>query len=372
MSIGKRVKQIVRHEVEGSAAKPRQSRRIKLFARIGTIVLIFRAFMAAHIILPSSNGSLHSSVVPIARVLLFNGTVCEISSKLKHVGVGYQGHVFSADMNCPKGTMHVAVKLVARPMGLSTNFKRDTWKYMSLGNKGKEKSKALYDRLMVNATYDIQNYFALTLGTADIPPVLLSDAVTVANQDSKVKAKFKEVVISEGQGDNVLVAEVTEFVPGGPVYPEKGESGAIFTPETKRLIVKDLVRMFRHMYDRKVAHNDVFGKHVFFSLLSNQTKLIDFGYASILDNKPRKRRDRLRQFEVWNLLAIIGNLCMHEETPFKTVFFKAGHRTDPERLMKKLIPALEMCNFKQNMAWTEQLLLNTEQTFQALAEWSSS
>ena len=340
-----------------------------MISRIGTIALIIRTFMAVHVSLESSNRSLH---LPKARVHLFNGTVCEIPSKLKHVGVGYQGHVFSAEMNCPNGAMHVAVKVFARPMGVTKNFRNDTWVYNSLGDTGKEKSQALYDRLMTNVTHDIQKYFALTLGTVDIPPVLLWDAVKVANQDTKVQAKFKEVVFSESQGDNVLVAEAAEFVSGDPIYPDSGEKGVIWTPEEKRLIVKDLVRMFRHMHDRKVAHDDVFGCHVLFSPFFNQTKLIDFGYASFVDKKPRKRWSRLQQFEMWNLLSLIGNLCIHQENQFNVVFHKATHRTNPERLMKRLMPALEKCNFNRNMTWNEDSMINTERTFQALADWSSS
>jgi len=304
----------------------------------------------------------NTTETPRARVQIFNGTVCEISSKLKHVGVGYQGHVFSAIMNCPNGAMHVAVKVAARPKGLTRNFKRDTWVYKSLNNKDKGKSEALYERLMVNATHDIQNYFALTLGTADVPPPLLSDAVKAANQDSTVQAMFKELELE----DHVLVCEVQEFVPG---YPLDAKSGVIWTPETKHLIIKDLVRMFRHMYDRNVVHSDIFLKHVFFSPVSNQTKLIDFGYAFFVDST--KRRNRLQNFELWNLFSLIGNLCMHQENRIKPIFRKADHRTDSRKLKEKLIPALEKCNFNQTMVWNERSMVNTAETLQTLADWSS-
>jgi len=182
-----------------------------------------------------------------------------------------------------------------------------------------------------------------------------------------VQSMFKELVLR----DRVLVCEVAEFVPGYPL--DDGNSGAIWTPETKRLIAKDLVQMFRHMYERKVVHWDVFLKHVFFSPVSNQTKLIDFGYAFFVDKKKATRRDRLQQIEMWNLFGLIGNLCMHhQENRIKAIFRKADHSTDSRKLKKRLIPALEKCNFNQTMAWNEQSMINTEETFQALADWISS
>ena len=308
---------------------------------------------------------------------IFNGTVCEISSNnLKHIGAGYQGHVFSAEMNCPNnGAMQVAVKVVARPKGLVKDFRNDTWVYQSLEDKHKKKFKALYKRLTANATHHhhILNNFALTFGTVDIPSAWLSDAVKMANQDSELHAAYREVELDESQGDDdVLVGEVTELVPGGPIYPDSGGDSVIWTPDTKRLIVKDLIRMFRHMYDRMVAHDDIFGKHVFFSPFFNRTTLIDFGYAKTLDQKSQKEQKSLQQREVWNMLSVIGNLCMHQENRFKRRFGKVYPKTKLETLMKRLIPALEKCNFNQTMAWNETSILNTEETFQALADWSSS
>ena len=217
----------------------------------------------------------------------------------------------------------------------------------------------------------IMRHFIIPFATASFPRPVLE---TMKNRSESLCYQNTEIVLGSIHDNNgneqEIQAKVTLFVSGQDLLDMIGH----MTGDLQHQVIKDLVYMFRLMYDRGLLHNDVSLPHVIVDS-HNITSLIDYDRSTIAKDVERWEPwfDKHMRREQWDLLALIGNICYNKEHP---VEFEVPPKPTPDQideLMTRLVPVLNDCGFENNatMAWNKEILLSNDiaTTYRSLAEW---
>jgi len=301
-------------------------------------------------------------------------TGCYVTGKLKYIDCGYDGHVYSADMYCSgdkRRPRRIVLKVTTRPVDGSKDPKAPRM-YTSDDLTLRKKEEKLYYQLLGSTTEGFKKHFAIPLGAVNIPHAMLYEGMEQANNDC-VDGRYDGIINSTNEAATVVSADILDFVSGKNLGEALRENPSL---ETRRHIVRELVKMYHHMYDRKVLHCDISCAHIVVS--GNQTTLIDFYRHSIETNDPNLAHRQ--QTQLWQLLSLIGNVCTdtmgHErEMDFSVPVCacnlgRPDELADPSDLMKRLKPALKKCS--HGFKWRNVTMDNTEQTYTDLLKWSGT
>jgi len=278
------------------------------------------------------------------------------------LGCGFGGHVFTATMYCKgqnRGPM--AFKLPYRPTSNGTDAD-GPFHYVS-NNEEIKKMKTVYQRMLVNSTEDIvSRYFGVTLGTVSIPRSMLYEVMNLGNTRC-FRTHNARVVNSTEEGP--VVADV--FTPLGRSMDEVFNQEEL-PPSILRHIVRDLVHIYTHLHERNILVCDVHLRHFVLSE-GNQTALIDFESAVMIDRRGEAERLRLQQSQLWLLLSMIHALCARKTKGIKNgKCYVDKHEVVPK--VSQLMQSFEQCSFDRPMTWRRDTLNNTRQTLNDLAYWS--
>lgn len=97
--------------------------------------------------------------------------------------------------------------------------------------------------------------------------------------------------------------------------------------------------------------------------------LIDFEELHFIDDMSEEVRVSSQQDQLWQLFALIGNVCSNKVEPFNVpwgAFPKTRNKTD---VKERLIPTLQECQFDQGMVWRDSTGTDVAQTYDDLITW---
>lgn len=297
-----------------------------------------------------------------AEVSLFNGTKgCSInSSDVSFLGSGDRGHAFSTYMECPNGHKELVAFKVAKTWDANLPH------YISSSNI--DKKRLLYDRLLAGNTTDpnLKKYVSVQFGTVTFQREMLYEAMNKANEK-----KIRKVVnvTDQAEAKSSLVADIftasSSSVILGKLLRGKNKAHSL-----RRQIAKDLVYIYRTLCEKSVMHPDVRLNHILYSEKDKQTMLIDFEEFRFLDNFSVVDQIASQQDQLWQLFALIGNVCEGSDTSFEVPWGAVPITRNKTNVMQRLVPALEMCQFERRMVWiTNSTGTDVAQTYKDLATW---
>lgn len=311
--------------------------------------------------------NLRSSTPETTTVSLFNETAgCTItpSSDLTFLGSGDRGHAFSTFMTCSNGNRELVAIKVAK-----------TWdgkapQYISASNV--DQKRALYERMLANSDPSASKFFSVQLGTATLQRDMLYEAMNQANEH----VHRKVLNVTDDKANSSIVADVFAVSSGDELaHVLRGRGSKQPLPlDVRRQIAKDLVYIYRHLYEKGVVHCDVRMNHVLFSQADMQTMLIDFEEFRFVDEIDEKYRLGTQQEQLWQLFALLGNACAHQgstlhfkfDVPWSSCNYRTKNKTD---VIQRLVPALGECRFDSPMVWRNETGIDVAQTYRDLANW---
>lgn len=321
-----------------------------------------------------NNDTRETDNVIIMTQLYDDGTVgCSISGKLNYLDCGFGGHIYTAEMDCPGKQRKRTILKVKTKLVNETNPKGPRM-YTSFESTEVQRNQVLHKQLFSNATKEFRSYFAVPLGMAvNISHGLLHEGIKQANEDC-VKGRYDGLVHSTNSEHTVLQGSVLPFISGKNLCGILAEN-----PSTgmRQQIVRGLVKMYRHMYERQILHCDISCYH--FMISGGQTTLIDFERYMIATNDPHLK-DR-QHTQLWQLLFLIGDVCtdktgdeseMKFGVPMNSCNLQRKGDFNPASMMKRLVSAMNKCGFERNFTWRNETLENAKRTYNDLAKWSIS
>ena len=201
------------------------------------------------------------------------------------------------------------------------------------------------------------------------------------SKQSKVNAKrCAKLLFSTHSEKSVIVASLIPLSNGQPL--SKKLDGKHMQVSDKLQIVRDLVRMYRQMYERRIIHMEVMARHIFYSVRKKRTTIIDF---NLHENLKKEDPDCLRwqEWQLYQLLTLIGDLCAYEKRStllpaslqrkplYKVEHLTGGHHPDtfPPSL-NKLIPPMRKCHFDEELPSSIMNMKNMTQRYEKLVLWS--
>ncbi|KAL7525113.1 hypothetical protein ACHAWF_001218 [Thalassiosira exigua] len=240
---------------------------------------------------------------------------CTLSDpELRFLGGGMDGHAFLARVECSlpsDRTNSIVIKLPIRRHGEQVH------KYLSIDDKERgvnSNAKLLYQHMLTNSTErDVLKNFAIPLGTVRVSKKSLR---IDKNEEERNVRRFGMAI--NGTRENWITGRVMPHVEGGSLAQilhnakRRGIERSL-----RRRIARDLVRMYRHMYERGVVHCDISPTHFKWDDASNTTVLIDFDRHLLMDRDVRRDDVALRRNithnQQWQMLGMICNLCLGKE-----------------------------------------------------------
>lgn len=301
---------------------------------------------------------------------------CRLSSGLEFLGRGNDGHVYAASMVCTNRNKKtpIAIKVPTRHTSNIGNYyvvneDAKTW------NQRKE----LFQRMMSkNSSKDVLNrYFTIHLGSIELPLEMLRDTNRAGNHHGAVKAQRQGLIVNSTDNqalqNHTIKAQVFRFTDG-----EKTDNilkSNSFPQTGRQQIVRDLVFMYKYMYERDIVHCDISARHILYSGSRRETSLIDF--ERFLTMQPdTKDRTKIKMAQLWQLLVLIANMCTYaggkpEFRPKNNVCIKKNLNAHSVPFLDEHVrPAMEQCGFAGQLDWSRFDLKSTRQAYEILSDWS--
>ena len=334
---------------------------------------VLTCILTCHAWLPSANGTdPEETAAPISdntpeqqgkvRVQLHNSKEgCRLDeSRIEFLDCGHDGDVYTAplmgDCGIARGGAKVAIEF-------STTF-LDGFRQKRYLRTNRDDGKWLHRTLVTNTTSEaetqrIMRHFIVPFATANFPrPVLetmKNQSETLCYQNAKVTL---ESVDDSKDSEQAFLAKVTLFASGQNGMDMMGH----MTRDLQHRAIKDLVYVFRLMYDRGLLHNDVSLAHVIVGR-DNITSLIDYDRSKVAKDAEgwEPSFDEHIRREQWDLLALIGNICYNKKGH---VEFEIPPKPTPDEMneiMARLEPVLNECGFESN-----NVVAGTEKCYSAI------
>ena len=285
---------------------------------------------------------------------------------MNYVGCGYNSQVFAVTMMCQQQQVQdtnntattttttitqvpIVIKLRTFPANASDTKKFIPGRvgtYKSDTEETVEKQRLLYQRLVLapRDKDDINNnaalhqkrrilqHFALRLGSVQVPLSMIQRAVASANQRLTSHSPYRSVVFPvagynhypRGGGDSHN-NESDRLALRGQVYAHLRD--AIMVQDlfatskhhrngqqennlpVRQAIVRDLIFMYRHMFQQRVVVCDVKWPHLIYSNTANHTTMIDFDDFRFFRDNAGGRYNAV--WQLWQLLVLLADLCDH-------------------------------------------------------------
>jgi hypothetical protein len=316
--------------------------------------------------------STNQSKLSHVEVNLYDRSECGASEHLEYVDCGFDGHIYATELYCHgQKTRRVIIKVKTILVNGTSHFSGARM-YTSYDHTDQPIKRALHHLLLSkNTRRELDDQFVVPIGIAHVPHGLLHEGIKKANDDCVV-GRYEGLIHSTNHASTMLEAYVLPFVRGKLLCNVLRENPAI---ATRQQIVRGLVSIYRHMYERQIFHCDISCYH--FLIDGNQTALIDFQRHVIAPNELAHRQ----QTQLWQLLFLIGDTCtdttgdestMKFGVPMNSCNLRKKGEFDTVSMMNGLNPAMNECSFPQNFPWNNQTLESIEQTYKDLALWSNS
>ena len=109
-----------------------------------------------------------------------------------------------------------------------------------------------------------------------------------------------------------------------------------------RLLVKDIVWMYRHMHEHNFVHNDIILRHFYYD--GNAASLIDFSRFDVLQENSDEEMGKIwkQKVQLYELLTLLANICTRFRPDFEDfVLFDTVDKAN----VRELVAALEECDF---------------------------
>ena len=100
---------------------------------------------------------------------------------------------------------------------------------------------------------------------------------------------------------------------------EQQEVSKRTTKAATTVVAKDIICMYRHMYERKLIHQDISFDHLHYNKNTKITSLIDFSRVDVLPDTSSVKKNKhhqattritiLQQTQLYQLITILGNVC---------------------------------------------------------------
>ena len=304
-----------------------------------------------------------------------HGQDCRLLQNVTVLGCGRDGHAFHATMICSSFSgfsvsHHVVLKV---PISYNESLKPKAV-YTSETESGLEEWKRTRNILLGNTTQNIRQHFVLPMGTVRVSvPVLMKEIET--NRKSPQNCLELLPPASNATKSNATTYSSTTIpYVHGAVMKFAGERKVwppeLTIPDDRRRVVKDLVCIYQHMYERKFIHQDISFFHFHYD--ANRVSLIDFNRAELSGNN---KRLQIQQFQ---LMSLICNVCAQEKEKFEVPNRVSSSNID--ELLEKLTSlnwtlGLEQCEFENHSSPTTSLFWkesSTEQIYHTLSQWTGS
>lgn len=354
-----------------------------------------------------------------------DGSGCSlIGSSFKFLGCGFNGHAFSVLTACDTATLQnkdegrIVVKLTSKAVTNST-LHNDTRPLGMYANETRGRSNSvLYERFFrfvhqqrmsheerENYQKKILQHFILQIGVVHIPPSLLQYAALDFNRSVTRAMRFRGIVPLQHDPQHtddepsVVKGELYELLSGSTAIPFwLGHKHNRMEEEGRQQhVVRQLVFMYRHMYERGILHCDMKLDHLMYSPLTNTTSIIDFDVYRLNPMPPQVDRElatattekRKKVLETllkqkkqqWQLLVLIANICdskaqqsQQKELPLAWGQVLCNGDEGPEIALvdpqQHFAAIFDKCKFDTPMVWSADMINHTRDTYQALAEWS--
>jgi len=263
-------------------------------------------------------------------------------------GSGRQGQVWKAILDCGGRNESVTVKSVGGKYAQSS---------------GPSQWRELYNAVMLNSTEaEMRKRFAIPIGTLQIPP-------------------NKRLPGMKKPPKSAIAASVSYLAPGKKLIDEFPD-GHIGPIEKRRQIVRQMIGMFAHLMDRGILYCDMKTgmQHLFHSVASGETVLIDFDNIMILDSIDNNYY-RAHAVEILSLLAMVCLGQISRNNPHFQVDTSQFCSSTPPSMKslspqhrERLVSALDKCEFDQSADWVGdwEHVEKARDKFKSLMKWSGN
>ena len=360
---------------------------------------------------------------------------CWLKSDLRLLGCGYDGQAFVATMICQRNapiendnklttsndsslyTKHVILKVKTAHNPRNPDYANHG--YVSETDSDIDQMKITYQTLNGNDTTPLmRKHFILPFGMVHIPRHMLYEAIRAKTNDNN-DANDNEALILE-LPCNAILPESSSLMkpsPSGATQPIEhaiatespilatvmeaapGKSldlkyvTHIHSKHHRHKVVKDLICMYQHMYERNFIHQDIKFKHIYYAddgddddndtqqSTSTTTSLIDYNRIDMILNHNHKKykiKDRLQQVQVMQLLILVSNICIQDHRHFEVpnyVTTKILKDLATTQNFKKWIKSMKQCEFQDSYldslyaTMTEKKVIIPQQVYQHLSNW---
>ena len=274
-----------------------------------------------------------------------------------HLGSGYNGQVFAVPNILCDGDNNdkpsdIVLKLKIFPANQSDEIKFRTGRIGTYRSETDEqKHYALYERLVLaddpTAACHTLQHFALRLGTVDVPLHMVQNAVQSANLHLSMASSYRAMQFpvkdyphnSNDKHGLSIQSQVFARVGGNT---QKGDTHAPrnlravsadskTTANTRQHIVRDLVFIYRHMYQYGVLVCDMKLEHFLEQSSTDHqptTTMIDFDdfRYTVSSNHKRYQSSLLgkyaQQWQQWQLLVLLAHVCDYQSFTSQARFGK--------------------------------------------------
>jgi len=223
---------------------------------------------------------------------------------------------------------------------------------------------------------EIDKRFCIDKGVAYIPTWFLKDLIENSSADLVSKHSF--VGVEAHDGTDMVVAKLAEYAPGGSHLRTEVGKPRRLTDSQHLKVLKDLVEIYRYMFERGLVHCDMSMDHAIVTRDEYdvvQIQLVDFERIMInLKNGKPAQSGNIAVSQVWQLMGIMARSCAPNirenryEVHSAVCRLKTLGWTDPVSYEKSILPELWNCPFVRPLNWTRTMLSDAKFAYERLSD----
>ena len=298
--------------------------------------------------------SLDAQTTSVA-VTLWNDThvPCSIVSSLsnmQYLGGGHDGHAFSVPLQCHKGgptepvVLKIAVERSSVNSTINTTTKgRTVLRYVSTHHE--DRKRRLYHRLVhvsdkhpregsnADTSFSsvsamdalVKDHFAIPMGHVDLSPSQLVPFCQLAQ-----KARPNDIIMDPSSTNMAngskepsisLRADILPYASGHRLHTALRRTPGKRRTTMHTTVLQNLISIYHFLYQRGVAQCDQSYWHIYQH--GSRTTFVDMERHAILDDLKNKKYRLVVEREIlWQLLAFVGNTCLHSASRRASSFDK--------------------------------------------------
>lgn len=315
---------------------------------------------------------------------------CRLATDVHILGCGYDGHAFSATLICGSAARTIVLKVAVKNVHKARPGEPKQV-YVSAGDL--DTWDRVRSTLWDNTTRMMRRRFTLPIGTVSVPTRQLLVEIDRERKESQTQHRCLLTLpshppvdrwsnVSSNVSPNVspqTVGMVMEFA-GVSMNRRTLE---LSTSADLRNVVREIVCIYRHMYERRFIHLDISYDHFSYDP-RHGVALIDFTRHRIL-SATHPSLVRFQWGQLFQLLSLVGNVCVQQNRfRIKNRISMSGllFDTNDSRVTsvierdivqwdRAFTSALERCEFDAQPSPTPLLFgLSTDQIYQTLSQWT--